>query len=39
MPTTDWVDLVLSSTGNTANCTYVKVGSINEIIRFDVLEF
>jgi hypothetical protein len=39
MPSTDWVDLVLSSTGNTVNCTYVTVGSINEITRFDVLEF
>lgn len=39
MRTGDWVELVMSSTGNNANCTYVVVGSINEIIRFDVLEF
>jgi hypothetical protein len=39
MPTADWVDLVISSTGNQVNCTYVVVGSINEIIRFDILEF
>jgi hypothetical protein len=39
MPTTDWVDLVISSVGDLVNSTYITVGSINEIIRFNDLQF
>jgi hypothetical protein len=39
MPTNDWLELVISSVGNHVNSTYITVGPINEIIRFDVLEF
>ncbi|WXG47356.1 MAG: hypothetical protein WED05_11965 [Candidatus Atabeyarchaeum deiterrae] len=39
MPTIDWTELVICSIGNHINCTFVVVGSTNEIIRFDDLEF
>lgn len=39
MPTNDWLELVISSVGNHVNSTYITVGPINEIIRFDVQEF
>lgn len=39
MPTTDWVELVISSVGDQVNSTYITVGSINEIIRFNDLQF
>lgn len=39
MPTADWVELVISSLGDLVNSTYVTVGLINEIIRFNDLGF
>nr|MDO8100779.1 hypothetical protein [Candidatus Njordarchaeota archaeon] len=39
LPSNDWVELVVCDVGNHVNCSYIVVGSINEIIRFDVLDF
>nr|MDO8134511.1 hypothetical protein [Candidatus Njordarchaeum guaymaensis] len=39
LPSNDWLELVVCNVGNNANCTYIIVGTVNELIRFDVLDF
>nr|MDO8100777.1 hypothetical protein [Candidatus Njordarchaeota archaeon] len=39
LPSNDWLELVVCNVGNSVNCTYIVVGTVNELIRFDVTEF